>query len=67
MSRFSIYSCFFNQPTKVLGLAGITLGSIFSSLMTLFSGWIIGLIYCWKLALVGMCMYPVLPVYSVSN
>ena len=48
------------QPLKFFGLAGGTLGSIFASSATLFGGWIVALVYCWKLALVGMCTSPIL-------
>jgi hypothetical protein len=38
---------------QVYGLAGITLGSIVQSLSTITGGVIVGLIYGWKLTLVG--------------
>ncbi|EJD34498.1 hypothetical protein AURDEDRAFT_176471 [Auricularia subglabra TFB-10046 SS5] len=43
---------------KIQGLAGITLGTIFSSCATLVVGSVIGLAYGWKLALVGIACVP---------
>ena len=45
-------------PQKVSGLAGITLGAIFQSIVTVIGGSAIGLAYGWKLALVGMACIP---------
>ncbi|EJC99282.1 P-loop containing nucleoside triphosphate hydrolase protein [Fomitiporia mediterranea MF3/22] len=48
------------NPQKVNGLAGLTLGTIVQSLATVVAGFIIGLIYQWKLALVGIACTPIL-------
>lgn len=44
-----------DQPQKVQGLAGVTLGTIVQSISTIVTGMIIGLIYGPKLAAIGMC------------
>jgi ATP-binding cassette subfamily B (MDR/TAP) protein 1 len=43
---------------KISGLAGITLGSIIQSVITIIGGSIVGLCYGWKLALVGVACIP---------
>jgi len=43
---------------KISGLAGITLGSIVQSIITIIGGSIVGLSYGWKLALVGVACIP---------
>ncbi|EJC99281.1 P-loop containing nucleoside triphosphate hydrolase protein [Fomitiporia mediterranea MF3/22] len=49
-----------DNPQKVNGLAGLTLGTIVQSLATVVAGCIIGLIFQWKLALVGIACMPIL-------
>ncbi|KZT11907.1 P-loop containing nucleoside triphosphate hydrolase protein [Laetiporus sulphureus 93-53] len=49
-----------DNPQKVNGLAGVTLGAIVQSCATLVTGTIIGLIFAWKLGLVGLACTPVL-------
>ncbi|KAH8078408.1 multidrug resistance protein 1 [Cristinia sonorae] len=46
------------NPQKIAGLAGITLGAIVQSISTLTAGSIIGLIFAWKLGLVGIACTP---------
>ena len=43
-----------DNPEKIRGLAGLTLGSIVQAFFTVVGGSIIGLAYGWKLALIGM-------------
>ncbi|KAI0319342.1 multidrug resistance protein 1 [Amylostereum chailletii] len=47
-------------PQKINGLAGITLGAIVQSVSTLVLGIILGLIFIWKIGLVGLACIPVL-------
>ncbi|KAI6037709.1 P-loop containing nucleoside triphosphate hydrolase protein [Pisolithus marmoratus] len=47
-----------DNPQKIEGLAGVTLGAIIHAVTTLFGGLIIGLSYAWKPALVGMACAP---------
>ncbi|KAI6046276.1 P-loop containing nucleoside triphosphate hydrolase protein [Pisolithus marmoratus] len=47
-----------DDPQKVEGLAGITLGAIIQSIMTLLGGSIIGLAYAWKPAIVAIACTP---------
>ncbi|KAJ3989819.1 P-loop containing nucleoside triphosphate hydrolase protein [Lentinula detonsa] len=49
-----------DNPQKVNGLAGVTLGAIVQSASTLIGGTIVGLIFAWKLGLVGVACMPVL-------
>jgi len=49
-----------DNPQKISGLAGITLGAIVQSIATVIAGSIIGLAFVWKLALVGMACTPLL-------
>ncbi|KAG5638718.1 hypothetical protein H0H81_010701 [Sphagnurus paluster] len=49
-----------DNPQKVNGLAGVTLGAIVQSISTLAAGSIIGLAFVWKVALVGIACTPVL-------
>ncbi|KAG6840985.1 hypothetical protein C0991_002875 [Blastosporella zonata] len=49
-----------DNPQKVNGLAGITLGAIVQAIATLIAGSVIGLAFVWKLALVGIACTPVL-------
>ncbi|THH18900.1 hypothetical protein EW146_g2189 [Bondarzewia mesenterica] len=47
-------------PQKINGLAGITLGAIVQSISTLIIGLILGLIFIWKVGLVGLACVPLL-------
>ncbi|EIW81035.1 ste6-like protein [Coniophora puteana RWD-64-598 SS2] len=47
-----------DNPQKINGLAGITLGTIVQSLTTIVGGSVIGLAYAWKPALVGIACIP---------
>ncbi|KAJ6585057.1 P-loop containing nucleoside triphosphate hydrolase protein [Mycena capillaripes] len=49
-----------DNPQKVNGLAGVTLGAIVQSCSTLIGGAIIGLAIIWKLGLVGLACTPFL-------
>ncbi|KAG1804628.1 P-loop containing nucleoside triphosphate hydrolase protein [Suillus subaureus] len=49
-----------DNPQKINGLAGVTLGTIVQSITTILAGLAVGLAYAWKLALVGMACLPVL-------
>ncbi|KAG8687043.1 GTPase-activating protein [Ceratobasidium sp. 423] len=49
-----------DNPQKVNGLAGVTLGAIVQSIACLIGGSIIGLAYGWKLALVAIACIPLL-------
>ncbi len=49
-----------DQPQKVNGLAGVTLGTIVQSIATVISGCIIGLIYSPRLAAIGIATIPLL-------
>jgi ATP-binding cassette, subfamily B (MDR/TAP), member 1 len=46
------------NPQKISGLSGMTLGAIFQAGATVVIGSIVGLIYGWKLALVGIAVIP---------
>lgn len=59
-STGSLTSGLSDNPQKVNGLAGITLGAIVQSISTLVSGMILGLVFGWKLALVGIACTPAL-------
>ncbi|KAH7885321.1 P-loop containing nucleoside triphosphate hydrolase protein [Phlebopus sp. FC_14] len=48
------------NPQKINGLAGVTLGAIVQAISTLIGGSAIGLAYAWKPALVGMACIPFL-------
>ncbi|EJU03193.1 multidrug resistance protein 1 [Dacryopinax primogenitus] len=47
-----------DNPQKISGLGGVTLGAIVQSVTTVIGGAIIGLCYGWKLALVGIACIP---------
>ncbi|TFK28078.1 multidrug resistance protein 1 [Coprinopsis marcescibilis] len=49
-----------DNPQKVNGLAGVTLGAIVQSFATLILGSVLGLAFVWKVGLVGMACIPVL-------
>ncbi|KAG9315784.1 ste6-like protein [Chiua virens] len=59
-STGSLTSGLSDNPQKISGLAGVTLGAIVQAITTLIGGSIIGLIYAWKPALVGMACIPFL-------
>lgn len=59
-STGSLTSGLSDNPQKVNGLAGVTLGAILQSITTLIAGSVIGLAYAWKPALVGIACIPVL-------
>ncbi|KIL59283.1 hypothetical protein M378DRAFT_27062 [Amanita muscaria Koide BX008] len=46
------------NPQKVNGLAGVTLGAIVQSISTIITGTVLGLIFIWKVALVGVACMP---------
>ncbi|KAG8754579.1 GTPase-activating protein [Serendipita sp. 396] len=46
------------NPENISGLAGVTLGAIVQAIFTIVGGSIIGLVYGWKLALVGIACIP---------
>ncbi|KAG6331124.1 hypothetical protein ID866_7968 [Astraeus odoratus] len=48
-----------DNPQKVNGLAGVTLGAIIQAITTLVGGSVIALIYAWKPALVGIACIPI--------
>ncbi|KAG1732478.1 P-loop containing nucleoside triphosphate hydrolase protein [Suillus lakei] len=48
------------NPQKINGLAGVTLGTIIQSITTILAGLAIGFAYAWKPAIVGMACIPVL-------
>ncbi|THH23041.1 hypothetical protein EUX98_g8136 [Antrodiella citrinella] len=48
------------NPQKISGLAGVTLGAIVQAIATLTGGAIIGIIFAWKLGLVGLACAPLL-------
>ncbi|KAI0282942.1 P-loop containing nucleoside triphosphate hydrolase protein [Russula brevipes] len=45
-------------PQKIYGLAGVTLGAIIQAFATLAAGLTIGLIFIWKIGLVGLACVP---------
>ncbi|KAG8800378.1 GTPase-activating protein, partial [Serendipita sp. 399] len=47
-----------HNSEKLSGLAGMTLGAIIQSVVTIVGGSIIGLVYGWKLSLVGIACIP---------
>ncbi|KAG6377083.1 P-loop containing nucleoside triphosphate hydrolase protein [Boletus reticuloceps] len=59
-STGSLTASLSENPQKINGLAGVTLGTIVQSLTTLIGGSIIGLVFAWKPALVGMACIPFL-------
>lgn len=58
-STGSLTSRLSDNPQKVNGLAGITLGAIIQSAATVVAGSILGLIFVWKLGLVAIACMPV--------
>ncbi|KAG1878637.1 P-loop containing nucleoside triphosphate hydrolase protein [Suillus tomentosus] len=59
-STGALTSSLSENPQKINGLAGVTLGTIVQSITTILAGLAIGFAYSWKLALVGMACIPVL-------
>ncbi|KZP07068.1 hypothetical protein FIBSPDRAFT_804345, partial [Athelia psychrophila] len=59
-STGSLTSRMSDDPQKVNGLAGVTLGVIVQSVATVVAGSVLGLIFVWKLGLVGIACMPVL-------
>ncbi|TDL23269.1 P-loop containing nucleoside triphosphate hydrolase protein [Rickenella mellea] len=59
-STGSLTSNLSDNPQKINGLAGVTLGAIVQSIATIIAGSIIGLAFGWKLALVGIACMPAL-------
>ncbi|KAF5360351.1 hypothetical protein D9756_004683 [Leucocoprinus leucothites] len=59
-STGALTSSLSDNPQKINGLAGVTLGAIVQSIATVISGSILGLAFVWKLALVGMACTPLL-------
>ncbi|KAG8727076.1 GTPase-activating protein, partial [Ceratobasidium sp. 428] len=57
-STGALTSTLSDNPQKVSGLAGVTLGAIVQSIACLIGGSIIGLSYGWKLALVAIACIP---------
>jgi hypothetical protein len=47
-------------PLSSAGLAGVTLGTIIQSIATIIGGAIIGLVYGWKLSLIGIACIPLI-------
>ncbi|KAJ7150056.1 multidrug resistance protein 1 [Mycena crocata] len=56
----SLTSNLSDHPQKVKGLIGITLGAIVECIATLAAGWIVGLIFVWKLGLISIACAPLL-------
>jgi ATP-binding cassette subfamily B (MDR/TAP) protein 1 len=59
-SSGAIVSNLSDAPQKISGLAGITLAAIIQALATLTAGFTVGLIFIWKLGLVGFACVPFL-------
>ncbi|KAG2041266.1 P-loop containing nucleoside triphosphate hydrolase protein [Suillus americanus] len=59
-STGALTSSLSENPQRVNGLAGITLGTIVQSIATLVVGLAIGYAYAWKVAIVGMACIPLL-------
>lgn len=59
-STGSLTSSLSDNPQKVNGLAGVTLGAIVQSIATLITGSILGLAFIWRVALVGIACTPLL-------
>ncbi|KAL7417152.1 ste6-like protein [Mrakia frigida] len=57
-STGALTSSLSDYSAKIQGLAGVTLGTILQSCATVIAGAIIGLIYSWKLALIGIACIP---------
>ncbi|KAF9533188.1 multidrug resistance protein 1 [Crepidotus variabilis] len=59
-STGSLTSSLSDNPQKVNGLAGITLGAIVQSIATVIAGSTLGLVFIWRVGLVGMACTPLL-------
>ncbi|KAL9710959.1 hypothetical protein Ac2012v2_005499 [Leucoagaricus gongylophorus] len=59
-STGALTSSLSNDPQKINGLAGITLGAIIQAIATVVSGSILGLVFIWKLGLVAMACLPLI-------
>ncbi|KAJ1548484.1 GTPase-activating protein [Cladochytrium tenue] len=59
-STGSLTSNLSTNAQKVQGAAGVTLGTVLQMVATLFGGQIVGFIYGWHLALLGMVLIPIL-------
>ncbi|KAF8268333.1 multidrug resistance protein 1 [Lactarius quietus] len=59
-SSGAIVSNLSDAPQKINGLAGITLAAIIQALATLIAGFTVGVIFIWKLGLVGLACIPFL-------
>jgi ATP-binding cassette subfamily B (MDR/TAP) protein 1 len=59
-STGGLVSSLSDDPQKVNGLAGVTLGAIVQSLSTLLVGVILGLIFAWRVGVVGLACAPLL-------
>jgi len=59
-STGSLTSNLSDNPQRVNGLAGITLGAIVQSVATIVSATILGLVFAWKLGLVALACSPIL-------
>ena len=57
MQTGSLVSQLSQNPQKFDGLAGITLGTIIQALSTVISGSILGLVFIWRVGLVGIGTY----------
>lgn len=57
-STGGLVSVLSDNPTKISGLAGVTLGAIVQSIATVIGGSIIGLVFGAKLAAVGIGEFP---------
>ncbi|KAL0958172.1 hypothetical protein HGRIS_000335 [Hohenbuehelia grisea] len=59
-STGSLTSSLSDNPQKLNGLAGVTLGTLVQAFVTLVAGSTVGLAFGWKLALVGVACTPLL-------
>jgi ATP-binding cassette subfamily B (MDR/TAP) protein 1 len=59
-STGSLTSTLSDNPQKISGLAGVTLGAIVQAASTLVSGLVLGLVFIWKVALVALACMPLL-------
>ncbi|KXN88295.1 Leptomycin B resistance protein pmd1 [Leucoagaricus sp. SymC.cos] len=59
-STGALTSSLSDNPQKINGLAGVTLGAIVQSIATIIAGTVLGLSFVWKLALVAMACTPLL-------
>lgn len=60
MQTGALTSSLADNAQKISGLAGTTLGTIIQSTATIVCGAIIGLIYGWKLSLIGIACIPLI-------